>query len=235
MDERQVSLCITTYNRPQLTVKSFEQVLNDPRISKIIILDDRSDDDQYEELLNLLPSSFKIEISSQMENVGMSRNKKSAIRLGSAFNDWCILLDSDNVIDSSYLDRLFEIKVWEPKMIYCPSYARPKYDYSTFNNEVFGKYSVKHHLNVPRFKELLNTCNYFVDGKEYLRIWQENVEMKATDTIWFNYLWLRAGNKMCVVPGLEYEHRIHQDSGWRQDREYNKQKFNEVVKLIEQL
>jgi glycosyltransferase involved in cell wall biosynthesis len=44
---RKISLCLTNYNRKELLMESFAHVLNDERISEIIISDDHSDEDIY--------------------------------------------------------------------------------------------------------------------------------------------------------------------------------------------
>src|SRR3954469_23730640 len=107
-----ISLCITTYNRFDLTIESFRQVIDDPRISEILIVDDNS----KAEIFNLFsgmvssdPNQAKIKLFRNFENLGMSRNKARAVELAS--NPWCIVLDSDNVIDSAYLDALPEYLV----------------------------------------------------------------------------------------------------------------------------
>ena len=46
-----VTLAITTYNRIDMTVKSFAQVLDDPRITEIVIVDDHSTDQIFAVLL----------------------------------------------------------------------------------------------------------------------------------------------------------------------------------------
>lgn len=82
---------------------------------------------------------------------------------------------------------------------------------------------------------LFNTCNYLVNRAEYLRVYQHNADMKATDTIHFNYLWLSAGNHFYVVPGMEYYHRVHDGSGFLQDCSYNMAKAKEIKELIKSL
>ena len=65
-----------------------------------------------------------------------------------------------------------------------------------------------------------------------MKIYEPNSEMKATDTLWFNYLWLKAGNKFHIVEGMEYFHRTHADSGFLQDVQYNMSKSAELRNKI---
>lgn len=239
-----ISLCITTYNRYELLLESFDKVLGDPRISEIIIVDDCS----KPEILNLLSETLsgsayadRVRLYINEENIGMSRNKVRAIEL--ATNPWCILFDSDNVIDSSYLDALFSS--WEmhkkffgdvpPTQIYCPSFAKPQFDYRAYEGWTIAVPTVRAFMNDGTGQCLMNTCNYVVNREEYLRVYDYNPNMKGTDTIWFNYLWLKAGNSFYVVPGMEYMHRVHAGSGFMADVDYNMNKSQEVKQLIQTL
>jgi glycosyltransferase involved in cell wall biosynthesis len=111
-----ISLAITSHNRSNKTIRSFSNVLSDDRITEIIIVDDHSDDKNFNDLsnqINLLKSP-KLKIHRNTKNLGAFLNKCRAIDLTS--NDWVILLDSDNIIDIHYLPswiaRLSTCLVW---------------------------------------------------------------------------------------------------------------------------
>lgn len=227
-----ISLCITNYNRYEMLLESFVQVLNDDRISEIVIVDDCSHISIYDKVLAAVFNMPKVRLIRNAENLGMSLNKKKAIE--SAKNDWCIILDSDNVIGPDYLDAMFTTPLpWDHTTIYCPSFAKPQFD--------FRKYAGWHILHGEAVIDdsmgncMMNCCNYVVNRAEYLRIYEHNPEMKGTDTIWFNYLWLKAGNSFYVVPGMEYMHRVHDGSGFLQDCSYNMKKAKEIKELIKTL
>lgn len=233
-----LSLAITTFNRFEYTIESFAQVIDDPRIDDIVILDDCSTDGSYEKLRDHFSGNGKVGVIRQASNRNMSLNKRDAIALSK--NEWVIIFDSDNVIEKDYLDALQVQWDWELKpgttkhCIYCPSFAKPQFDYRKFQNQKFGGVKpVPAHDDT--FNCLLNTANYVVNRNEYLRVYEHNPEMKGTDTVWFNYLWLIAGNHFYVVPDMEYQHRIHSGSGFLQDADYNMKKSAEVRKLIMQL
>lgn len=59
--------------------------------------------------------------------------------------------------------------------------------------------------------------------------------MKATDTIWFSYLWLKSGRLMFIVKDMHYFHRVHKDSGFLQEVDYNMKKAEEIKKMIMEL
>ena len=133
-----LSLAITTFNRPQMTIKSFEKVLDDHRITEIVILDDASEKESYEELERLIKEldNKKITLLKNEINLGMSLNKLRAI--SECSSPWVIIFDSDNVLDTSYLDafdsHILHVAINHPTLnpssvIYCPSGAMPKFDY----------------------------------------------------------------------------------------------------------
>lgn len=226
-----ISLCITTYNRYELTIESFREVLNDPRINEIVIVDDCSDTGTHCLLFNTLSRYEKVKLYRNCTNLGMSRNKARAIELAS--NDWCIILDSDNVIDRSYIDAIpTEL---DHRTIYAPAYARPQFDYRQYQNHTFTKYNTPGLIANPVVEMMLNTCNYLVNRDEYLAVYEHNPKMKGTDTIWFNYLWLKSSRAILVTKGMEYDHRVHAGSGFLADCEYNMKKAAEVKELIKGL
>lgn len=214
-----------------MLLEAFEKVLDDSRISEIVISDDASDPlvvDWMENMLNI----DKVKIIYQPVNLGMSRNKAESVRLAS--NEWCILFDSDNVISTKYLDALFKF-TWDEDVIYCPDFARPNFDFRKYSSLKFSKKEAKRYIKEGRFEVLLNTCNYFVHRDTYLSVYQHNPDMKGTDTIWFNYNWLKSGREFYVVPGMQYDHRVHEGSGFMADMEYNMKKAKELKRMIERL
>jgi glycosyltransferase involved in cell wall biosynthesis len=227
-----LSLCITTYNRYDLTIESFRQVLDDPRISEIVIVDDCSKPEVVDQLFYTLSGYGKVRFYQNEGNLGMSRNKARAIEY--AHNEWCILFDSDNVIDGSYLDAIPFGKM-RKDFIYCPSFAKPQFDYRKFAGQVINSETAKSVISKPLGDCLFNTCNYVVNRQEYLRVFQYNEAMKGTDTIWFNYLWLKDGGSFFVLRDMEYFHRVHKGSGFLEECDYNMKKAAEVKDLIKTL
>ena len=82
------------------------------------------------------------------------------------------------------------------------------------------------------FNCLLNTCNYAVNKNAYLDTYRFNPDMIATDTIWFNYCWLKAEKSLFVVEDMKYFHRVHDESGFMEEVKYNMKKAEEIKELI---
>lgn len=230
-----ISLCITTYNRYDMLLESFEKVMGDPRISDIVIVDDASKPEIQNLLIGTLRSgqyADRVRLIINEENLGMSRNKAKAVE--QAHNEWCIILDSDNVIDSSYLDAIPFGKMRED-FIYCPSFAKPQFDYRQFAGMVINQDTAPKVVSKSMGECLFNTCNYVVNRQKYLQVFEHNEAMKGTDTIWFNYLWLKQGGSFFVLREMEYFHRVHVGSGFLEECDYNMKKAAEVKQLIQTL
>lgn len=203
---RQVSLCIPTYNRKDLLLKSFEKVYDNEGISEIVISDDHSDIGIYSELEELFHEMPKIKLFRNDNNLDCYANKRQAIDLAS--NRWCILLDSDNIIDFDYLFRIFQLIDWKDDTAYLPSFAAPHFNYTKYEGLEITSNNVSLFMDDPTFGCMLNTANYFVNRNFYLKCWAGSLNPHTSDSIYMNYLWLRNGGKLYVVPQLTYQHRV---------------------------
>jgi glycosyltransferase involved in cell wall biosynthesis len=226
-------------------MESFEKIHDHPLIDEIVIVDDFSDMDKFNELYRLIYygdykakhkdlDSWKIKLFRNEENLGMSRNKLEAI--SKAKNEWCILFDSDNIVYPEYLNSLKDEFFTNKKIIFHPEFAEPEHSYKKYIGQVIAKHNAKNYLHQREFKCLLNTGNYIVNRDEYLRVYKYDPSVRESDAIYFNTLWLEAGNGFFVVPGMVYHHRKHKDSGWiKGDHEYNLKQAAELQKKIKNL
>ena len=88
---KQLSICIPTWNRYELTIDSFSQVYNDERVKNIIIVDDCSFDGVYLELATMCNHLDKVHLYQNDTNLDCYRNKREAV--SKATTDYCIVLD----------------------------------------------------------------------------------------------------------------------------------------------
>lgn len=207
---RSVTLAITTFNRTDLLKKSFEKVLEDERVNEIVLSDDASKVDVFKQLVEELKPIKKIKIYRNGSNQGVYRNKFHSVFHSS--NPWVIVFDSDNIIGTDYIDELFKIRDWDPHTEYCPGKAEPDFDYTHISKEPITKENVNTLWKKKQFDAMLNTMNSFFNREEYLRVWKDDFEPISSDSIYMNYKWLAAGNKILIVPDLKYYHRIHSGS-----------------------
>jgi len=192
--------------------ESFEQVLDDDRVSEIIIVDDVSKDQYFNNVVDFCEKYPKIRLFRNEQNLGCYRNKREAI--SKANNDFVIIFDSDNIITTDYIDKVFYVE-WDNKTILAPEKAGP-FDYRRFAGNIITRNNVARFMSKPFFDTCLNTMNYFVNRDEYLRIWDGSIEPWTADTIYHNYRWLNDGNAIHILKGLQYFHRTEYDGNENQ-------------------
>lgn len=216
---RTISLCITNYNRSQMLLEAFERVINDARISEIVITDDCSTVWGVDTSLSMMSQMPKVKVFRNEKNLGCYRNKREAI--SKASNEFVIIFDSDNILRPDYLDRIFE-RPWGKDTIFAPDFAKPHFDYRGFSGVTMSKENVKDYTEQKNFTAMINTMNYFVNRDEYLRVWEDHPEPWTADTLFMNYNWLKAGNKIHVLKDLQYEHRIEHSEHKSHYQEHNR-------------
>jgi glycosyltransferase involved in cell wall biosynthesis len=228
-----ISLCITTYNRTDLLFESFAQVIDDDRISEIVIVDDHSDIEVFNRVFDYTRSIPKVKLYRNEKNLDCYRNKREAV--GKASNEWVIIFDSDNILTKAYVDRL-AINPVDPKKIWQPEFARPHFDFRKyFNNGLAGNPYDRHNIakviHEPTFQTMLNAMNYYVNRDEFIRVWDasESLDPVTSDSLFFNYNWLKEGNRIFVVNGLEYEHRVHDGSHYQNNVRRTPRGFHQEI------
>lgn len=223
-----ITIAIPTYNRVELLFESFVKVIDDPRVSEIVIVDDASDAHIWQELNELWMFAHpKIKLFRNEKNLDCYRNKREAV--SKASNEWVILLDSDNVIDTGYLDAIVPARAIDRTVIQQPSFAMPHFDFRGFERQIVSKINVANLIKSTNFETMLNACNFVVNRDEYLRIWDGSVDPVTSDSIYFNYKWLEAGNSIYVVPGMSYTHRVHDGSHYKNNVRRTPKGFHEDI------
>jgi glycosyltransferase involved in cell wall biosynthesis len=210
---RTITLAITTFQRYEYLIDCFHQVLDDPRISEIVIVDDASDKLLFDKIKTFCDPYPKIKLHRNLSNQDCYRNKMTSVAYSS--NPWCVIFDSDNVIDKKYLDNIYKYEFWEPDTVYQPVFAQPQFDFRAYSDMLITKDNVHAYMGLPMFTTALNAMNYFVNRDEYLRVWDGNVNPHTSDSIFQNYNWLKGGNRIKFVPDLEYYHRVHSGSHYQ--------------------
>jgi glycosyltransferase involved in cell wall biosynthesis len=215
-----ISLAIANYNRVEMTIESFIQVLDNDLVGEIVIVDDYSDINIYAELWNKIQElhTDKVFLLRNAENKGAFLNKYEAVK--KCTGDWVILLDCDNKIDNDYIEKVNALDkkqdtLYCPEVIYSLHKTKIQWLYKEFNTLVLDKWNIKSYIEDKLFGTCMNTGNFFFNRQEYLDVVELSridKRLYMLDSFYFNYLWLAKSNKMVVVPDLYYEHRIHDGS-----------------------
>lgn len=231
--ESQIGIAITTRNRYDFTIASFEKVVNDGRIATITIVDDASDDNSFQELTERFKYHPKIKLFQNSETLGVYRNKQTSV--AKSRDNWLIVFDSDNVLDVDYIDRIFALSDWGQKTFYCPDFAMPGIDYTHFAGVTITKQNAGQYIDQRNGGSLFNTMNFFCNRKRYLEIWDGNIEPVAADSVQMNYANLLNDGIMYIVPELRYIHTIHRGSHYvnftHKSDVYHKQITEQIRKM----
>jgi glycosyltransferase involved in cell wall biosynthesis len=206
---RELSICIPTWNRVDMTLNAFAKVYDDKRVKSIIIVDDASDLHIYHELKEKTKDMKKVRLFRNLTNRDCYANKYVAVSL--SLTDYCIILDSDNQIDTTYLDKIFE-QEWLENVILAPDWAMPMFNYTEYSNLVVSKENLSEHIDKPMFETCLNCMNYFVNKHAYCQVWDAEVDPVTSDSLFQNYNWLMSGRFIHIVDGLRYNHLVHDQS-----------------------
>lgn len=227
IDQRRISISIPTYERTDLLFASFAQVIDEVYVDEIIIVDDCSSEQVWEEIKERAKTMPKVKVFKNSFNLDCYFNKRRAVEL--AKNEWVILLDSDNVIDQNYLYQIFKNKQWGETIIYTPDFASPTFDFRHFSGLLITKENVSSWIEEPMFETMLNACNYFVNKEQYLKGFDSSIDPVTSDSIYFCYKWLEAGNRIQVVEGLKYFHRVHSGSHYQRNVARTPNGFHESI------
>jgi glycosyltransferase involved in cell wall biosynthesis len=218
-----ISLVITNYNRSDLVIEAFSKVLNNDYINEILIVDDCSDINIFNKLKDLINNlkNEKIKLIRNEKNLKPFLNKCNSIK--QAKNEWVILLDSDNILDNDYIDKIKNLKNIDKNTVYVPEKLMREnfigWDYSSLKNKIINKDNVKYYYHTQPYSgiidTLLNTGNYFINRDEHVKATSNiNIDesLSVNDALYFSFLWLSTGNNIFVVDDLKYYHRVHQGS-----------------------
>lgn len=207
--------------------------MNDDRIGEFVIVDDFSPLHIYAELEGFFKGNPKVKLFRNEKNLDCYFNKREVV--SKASHEYVILFDSDNVLTTEYIDKIYE-QHWSPERILQPSFAKPHFDFREFNSLLAHRNNVSKYANDSTFTTMLNAMNFFVNRDEYLKVWSDETDPVTSDSIYFNYCWLAAGNSIHVVPGLEYFHRIHEGSHYQKNNRRTPVGFHEsIIKKLKEL
>lgn len=235
---RQISVAIPHHNRGERIHRPLRNILNDDRVSEILIVDDASASEDYEALVRNvrdLDKNNKVRILRHEQNLGAMGNKLACVQ--NASSEWLILLDSDNTIFRNYLDAVFSLPIWDPSIFYCPCWAFPYFRFQPLLGEQLDFQRVAELCRDTTLRKifLLNDGNYLVNREAYLTNFAPLAELRhdVADVMVATYLWLSNGNRLEVIPDAHYVHRIDASSFWMRTQEESRRRVFEIFELFE--
>lgn len=209
------SLCIPTMKRWSFLEKYIPLYLENPYIDEIVIVDETGED--YAEILSKYSAEAKIRLYQNEKCLGPFLNKLKCMKYAS--NDWICLVDSDNFVDVDYFTKVSALLLDE-MIVYLPSFAAPNFDFRCFNGLLLTKEviaTMSENQNYNLLETCLNTGNYIISKKSVgiLSLYESDnfSEICSTcDVLYANYLLLKNGFKLYIVPELSYTHVVHEHS-----------------------
>lgn len=229
MMDTPITAAFTNFNRTDFLFEAMKPFIEDERINEIVVVDDDSEDTKFFQVSAFCQDHPKIRLYKNLQNLGCYRNKREAV--SKAKNEWVLLLDSDNLFSKTFIDRIENLCVAgvNPKTLYQPDFAAPHFNFTSFAGNNFTKGNTRLVAENVTFCTMLNAMNYFVNRDEYLRVWEDRSEPWTADSLLQNYNWLNGGNSIYVVPGLQYEHRVHEGSHYKEHNRKTGNLYNELV------
>ncbi len=235
---KKISVAIPHHNRGNSIHLPLRNLLNDARISEVVIMDDASSPAEYEALVKnvrAIDGKNRVRIIRHEKNLGAMANKLSCVE--NVSNEWLILLDSDNTIFKNYLDAVYALPTWNPEVFYCPCWAFPYFPFQSLLGERldFARVAALCRDTTLRKVFLLNDGNYFINRAAYLENLAPLAELRhdVADVMVACYLWLSNGHSLEVIRDAHYTHRIDATSFWMRTQEESRRRVFEVFNLFE--
>ena len=231
-----ITVAIPTHNRydPFLSASIDHLLSQYPSINRYIIVDDDSSD--YDKLKNRKHSGGweTVDIYQNEKNLGCYLNKLRCLSfLGE--DEWCILLDSDNMLRPEYIESIVReesINGLDTNTAYLPTAALPHFKYDHVSGLLVTPDMFNNHFNVG--DAAWNTCNFLLHSSSAKKI----LEMKETnfddvlpynkDACFINFLLANSGCNIKFLEGMQYDHRLHEfnHNYYKEEKEGNA--FNEI-------
>lgn len=222
-----ISVAIPHYRNPGLAHVALLHLLKDPRIAEIVVVDDGSPDDEFDQLCRRLgPFRPRIRLARFTQNAGILATKVQAV--GLCQQEWVLILDCDNTALPVYLNAFMKLESPDPGVIYASPYPFPMLDFrgSLPQPELDWK-DMTHFSKSPDewVGALWNDGNYFVHRETFTRVLKPWIpaSVSASDVLFANYVWLSEGNRLHFLPETRYIHRIHDRSSWRAKRQSSRE------------
>ena len=222
--------------------KSIPEYIKNQHITEIIICDETGED------YDAITANFshpKLKVFKNDSKLGCFKNKMNVA--SKATSDYICIFDSDNFADESYFEafkNFIKSNKCSDNFVYLPSFAKPNFNYKWLGNILLTQDNIKdvwiHYRNNNiegcGMDVVLNTMNCiisktFFDKYTILEDEPWYNECYAYDSIYFCLFSLFIMKAiLVVVPGMEYEHRVHDGSHYTEKANISS-RFYDLLKI----
>jgi glycosyltransferase involved in cell wall biosynthesis len=238
INSSKLSIAIPTYESSQYVEEGIKRIMNFKCVDEVVIQDDKSSDESYRELeqiVNSYNNKLSIKLFRNEKNIGAFGNK--LLNIKNCSNDIVYQIDSDNITDTN-LDLIIT-QINNKNIIYLPSkiYQFRKYkNISKLFSVFWKKYKVTYSdsdflydLSVCKkgineqekvtvdknINWVLNSGNFIVNRNIYLEVMEPifiNEFRPPLDAVAISYYWLKSEKKIKTLKDLKHFHRKRDDS-----------------------
>ena len=238
INSSKLSIAIPTYESSQYVEEGIKRIMNFKCVDEVVIQDDKSSDESYRELeqiVNSYNNKLSIKLFRNEKNIGAFGNK--LLNIKNCSNDIVYQIDSDNITDTN-LDLIIT-QINNKNIIYLPSkiYQFRKYkNISKLFSVFWKKYKVTYSdsdflydLSVCKkgineqekvtvdknINWVLNSGNFIVNRNIYLEVMEPifiNEFRPPLDAVAISYYWLKSEKKTKTLKDLKHFHRKRDDS-----------------------
>ena len=257
-----ISIAIPTYNSSKFIKESIPKIYKTSVINEIIIHDDCSNEDDFEDIQRFISKYKKnkkinLKIFRNSSNIGGFKNKYLAVE--KCENNIVYQMDSDNILSNSF-SKFFDsnfLQNFENDYIYMPSYI-----YAFKKNHLLTSYRKngivkisdedlilkiddvkkeieKSNLCYKPMNWLLNLGNWLFNRESYLEKLHEGFESKdetsAADAIAGTFYWMKNGGSLMLKKDFYHHHRLRPDSYYVSTNKVTPQLVEKYLNLINNL
>lgn len=227
-----LSVCIPTLRRAAFLRESIPKYLESPFVTEVILTDETGEDVRD---LSAWASHPKLRMYTNERRLGALANKQRAASY--ATSDYICIIDSDNYAPPQYFEafqRYIATQSPSESTLLLPSRARPSFDFTEYIGIPLTKATV--HRYWPKIEICLNTMNMIIRRS----FWQKYTILSDTpwcvdadgsyDALYFTFYSLFQMNAtLAVVPGMEYDHRVHGGSWYMESLERSKDIYGRLL------
>lgn len=213
-----ISVSIPTMRRFSFLKDTIPKYLENPHVSELIVCDETGED--YAAITAAF-SHPKLRVYQNESRLGMLKNKLRAASY--ATSDYIAILDSDNFADRDYFEAFkvfLSSRRASTRSVFLPSYAKPTFNYREWVGKSITRDTIRQMY--PAIDTCLNTMNSII-SREFLSTFEILSDTPMCDEIgcydskyFALYTLFQMNGTLHVVNNMEYEHCIHDESGWQQ-------------------
>lgn len=211
-----ISVCIPTMRRFSFLKESIPKYLENPHVNELVIVDETGED--YSAITQAF-SHPKLRVYQNESRLGMLKNKLRAASY--ATSDYIAILDSDNFADCNYFEAFktfISSYSFSSSCVFLPCSAIPNFNFRNWCGIPITKDNVRQFY--PHIDTCMNTMNSIIP-REFLSRFDILSDKPTCDQIgcydsqYFTlYTMFHMNGTLFVVDNMEYQHRVHDESGW---------------------